>query len=130
MLVAILGVLKAGAAYVPLDPLWPAEHLQYVISDSSIEVVVTRDDMLDRLSLPQIKTLSLSEAGTVDRNGEQLPQVAPSDPAYVIYTSGSTGQPKGVEISHANIVASTLSRSEFYPEAPERFLLLLSLIHI
>ena len=126
MLVAILGVLKAGAAYVPLDPLWPAEHLQYVISDSSIEVVVTRDDMLDRLSLPQIKTLSLSEAGTFDRNGEQLPQVAPSDPAYVIYTSGSTGQPKGVEISHANIVASTLSRSEFYPEAPERFLLVSS----
>src|SRR5579884_1948147 len=106
MLVALLGVLKAGAAYVPVDPTYPAERQEYMLEDAGVQVVLTQARLLDRLA-------SVPTAVALDRDWpsiEPLGAVAPAIPhdperlAYVIYTSGSTGKPKGVEIPHRALV--------------------------
>ncbi|HET9226022.1 MAG TPA: amino acid adenylation domain-containing protein, partial [Thermoanaerobaculia bacterium] len=89
MVVAVLGVLKAGGAYLPLDPTYPEERLTFAIEDSQVNVVVTQE-WLDRAE--------------IERHSPESPlvEVTPDFPAYVIYTSGSTGRPKGVVVTHAN----------------------------
>nr|WP_062331164.1 non-ribosomal peptide synthetase/MFS transporter [Herbidospora sakaeratensis] len=92
--VAILGVLKAGAAYVPLDPAQPDDRLAYLVADAGIQIAVTRRD------LPGV-----AHAVTPDERGSgPLPEVAETDLAYVIYTSGTTGRPKGVAVQHRQIL--------------------------
>ncbi len=108
MLVGILGILKAGAAYVPLDPTYPAARNQAIIDDAELATVVTAGD------LPPPST----DGPAVDRSGDHT--------AYVIYTSGSTGRPKGVPVTHRNLVHSTTARDHHYGSGPERFLLLSS----
>ena len=89
---AILGVLKAGAAYVPVNPADPADRAELVFGDSEVRLVLTGDDMA---------------TATASFGGGGNPRVAGSadDVAYVIYTSGSTGRPKGVEVAHRNVTA-------------------------
>ena len=102
MVVAILGVLKAGGAYLPLDPDYPAERLDYMVRDSGIELLLahraTRDCLDDRSSLITLEIDSLDFSGEPEAD----PQVALHGEhlAYVIYTSGSTGRPKGAAIRH------------------------------
>ncbi|HVR98950.1 MAG TPA: amino acid adenylation domain-containing protein, partial [Thermoanaerobaculia bacterium] len=108
-LTAMLGVLKAGAAYVPLDPAHPDERLAFMVEDCGAKVLLTRRSLLDaRPALGEgIETIFLDEIGDVDASGEDAP-VRPEDLCYVIYTSGSTGKPKGVGIEHrslSNLVA-------------------------
>jgi amino acid adenylation domain-containing protein len=105
MLVGMLGILKAGAAYVPLDPAYPSERLAFMIEDSQIAVLVTQDEIVPRLSTNGLACLSLSRprgAGWMTHN----PDVTMDEQhlAYVIYTSGSTGKPKGTAITHRNVV--------------------------
>ncbi|MEU7991084.1 MFS transporter [Streptosporangium canum] len=99
--VAVLGVLKAGAAYLPLDPDHPADRLAYVLSDAGARAVVTAPELRDRLpgDLPAVFAEHLDEAdsGPVDSG------VTPGDLAYVIYTSGTTGRPKGVAVQHRQV---------------------------
>ena len=92
LLVAVLGVLKAGAAYVPLDPLYPPDRIAFMAEDAKLSVFLTRDRVL--------------EATEAKRHGTADPAnlASPDDRAYVIYTSGSTGRPKGVEIAHRALV--------------------------
>ncbi|CAG9164011.1 non-ribosomal peptide synthetase [Cupriavidus pampae] len=99
MVVALLGILKAGAAYVPLDPNYPAERLAYMVEDSGIGWLITDSTVRDRL--PRANLLDLDKL--LEYPHEHDPDVAvhPDQLAYVIYTSGSTGRPKGVGISHA-----------------------------
>ena len=105
MLVALYAVHKAGAAYVPLDPVYPRDRLAYMIADAGLQVVVTQRAFVD--SVPVGKAVVLEDVAS---RLESLPadnlgvQVAPSDLAYVIYTSGSTGKPKGVMVEHGNVV--------------------------
>lgn len=102
LLVAILGVLRAGACYLPLDPQYPASHLAFMLADSKTRLVVTTRASRD--SCPDGCTpLVLEEVETV----ANLSPVAsvPDDSAYVIYTSGSTGVPKGVPIRHSSCAA-------------------------
>ncbi|HEY2740313.1 MAG TPA: condensation domain-containing protein, partial [Thermoanaerobaculia bacterium] len=87
MIVAVLGILKAGAAYVPLDPAYPRERLDFMIEDARLQVLVTGAD------LEAVEGLAPSPVG-----GEKA--TAPESLAYVIYTSGSTGRPKGVMVHH------------------------------
>src|SRR6185369_12365241 len=87
--VALLGVLKAGAAYVPLDPDHPADRLAFQEKDAGLRLILTSRDLAD---------LTAGEDGRLDVS------VAPDNPAYVLYTSGSTGRPKGAMISHRAIV--------------------------
>ncbi|PHV07123.1 non-ribosomal peptide synthetase [Janthinobacterium sp. BJB412] len=102
MLVALLGILKAGAAYLPLDPAYPAERLAFMLEDSAASVVVTEGALLGQLPAQAPATLLLDGLGAAD----EAPAVAlgADAPAYVIYTSGSTGRPKGVLLPHRAVV--------------------------
>jgi amino acid adenylation domain-containing protein len=102
--VGILGILKAGAAYLPLDPAYPDERLAYMLEDSGAQLVVTAADAADRLPAG-VEQLRLDEHETQSERADfMLPEVSPEALAYVIYTSGSTGRPKGVQVTHANVV--------------------------
>lgn len=107
LMVALLAILKAGSAYIPLDPVYPAERLQHVFDNSRPAAVITRSALRDRLPpgeatiLVLDKETELTTAQTM-RPLSHLP--SPSDPAYLIYTSGSTGRPKGVQIPHQALV--------------------------
>jgi len=105
MLAALLGILKTGAGYVPLDPAFPQERLTYMVGDASLAALVTQRSHADRFDLRGRPVLAL------DALADELAQASPLrahagqgiDPesiAYVIYTSGSTGKPKGVQVPH------------------------------
>ena len=103
MLVAVLGVLKAGAAYVPLDPRCPGDRLSFIVRDAQARVVVTEEALADLVAAGTASVVSL------DRHREAIAQrsdkdlkmrIGPENLAYVLYTSGSTGRPKGVQVSH------------------------------
>ncbi|MGI8826251.1 MAG: non-ribosomal peptide synthetase [Chloroflexota bacterium] len=104
--IASLGIMKVGAGFVPLDPAYPRERLEFVLRDCGASSVVTRENM--RASLPSVAPdLVLLDRG-LDIAGRGLDGVAaseltPRDTAYVIYTSGSTGRPKGVQVEHGSV---------------------------
>jgi acyl-CoA synthetase (AMP-forming)/AMP-acid ligase II len=100
MIVAMLAILGAGAAYVPLDPDYPLARLRYIVEDSQVALVLGEKDTTDILGRPSVDRLDPSE-WPHDPPSEPLPTPNSTDPAYVIYTSGSTGTPKGVVIEHA-----------------------------
>ncbi len=115
LIVGLLGILKAGAAYIPLDPAYPPERLAFMLEDSQISTLVTQQDLLTIIPThaAQIVCLdrdSLSERpcqrSIVATQPQDLPhsEVTPDNLIYTIYTSGSTGKPKGVQITHANVV--------------------------
>jgi amino acid adenylation domain-containing protein len=127
MPLAILAVLKAGCAYVPLDPAYPAERLAFMMKDTQLKTVITNSSLLPRIpQMPvQIICLDRDSDAIATESEENLPTTPLLDhPAYVIYTSGSTGNPKGVVISHRNLVHSTLARMAYYTEPAGAFLLL------
>ena len=104
MVVAILAVLKAGAAYVPMDPTYPAERLSFILSDAQPMLLITQKESL---ILPSnARTIDLDREWPLiakQSDGEPEVLITKNDLAYVIYTSGSTGQPKGVMITHGNL---------------------------
>ncbi|MBV9775089.1 MAG: AMP-binding protein, partial [Gemmatimonadetes bacterium] len=97
LVVALLGVLKAGAAYVPLDPAYPAERLAYVLEDAGIGVALAQERTRDRLPAAGVEVVSLDREEDAPA-GPPAMAVRPEGLAYVIYTSGSTGRPKGVMV--------------------------------
>lgn len=100
MIIAIVGVLKLGAAYLPMDPATPAERFRAIVADSGIKALLVRGDSRHFVT-PGLATIRLDEE-TCSRERElpALPAAGSADLAYVIYTSGSTGTPKGVMVSH------------------------------
>jgi amino acid adenylation domain-containing protein len=127
MVVALLAALKAGAAYVPLDPAYPSERLAYMLEDSEPAVLITQAAIRSALAerLPAIPTLDLESdetqwIGQSERNLER--SAAGSDArslAYIIYTSGSTGAPKGVMVEHANVVRLMKSTESWFGFGPD-----------
>ncbi|MFC2106156.1 amino acid adenylation domain-containing protein, partial [Candidatus Bipolaricaulota bacterium] len=106
LIVGLLGILKAGAAYLPLDPHFPLDRLRFMVEDAAIEVLLTQSDLAARLPTDGIQTVRLDEVWPAIAQLDPAPSIEalPDQLAYVIYTSGSTGKPKGVMVSHRNVV--------------------------
>jgi amino acid adenylation domain-containing protein len=106
MLVTLLGVLKSGAAYLPLDPGYPTERLHFMLADAGAKLVVTRAALLDRVPAGATSVVTDRDAAAIARqDGSDLGRTShPDNLAYVMYTSGSTGTPKGVQVHHRGVV--------------------------
>lgn len=139
MVIALLGILKAGAAYLPIDPQFPQERTRYMLEDSRVGMVLTQDTLaaeVRKVFTRQILTIEEALKPKEDshtRAGEALPAreresgdpVTPRSPAYVIYTSGSTGRPKGIQIQHRPVVNCLQAFREILtPRHRKRFLAL------
>ena len=103
LVLALVGILRAGAAYVPLETEWPDRRLSQVIGEASVSLVLTAEDLQDRLRETSAEPLCVSEAVAQGRSGWVSPSIHPENIAYVIFTSGSTGRPKGVSVPHAGL---------------------------
>ncbi|MFC9386477.1 non-ribosomal peptide synthetase [Streptomyces venezuelae] len=122
MTAALLAVLKAGAAYLPIDPKYPADRIAYMLSDSGPATLVTTTELAGRLPDAECAVLLLDEERTTaelaalpdhaPEDGDRPQPLDPRHPAYVIYTSGSTGRPKGVTVDHAGFAAMVASLVE------------------
>ncbi len=107
MAIALLGILKAGAAYVPLDPAFPQERLALMLEDSQLSVLLTESDQLAKLPHHQAQVVCLdTDWEKITQYADQNPdsEITPDNLAYTIYTSGSTGKPKGVQVLHRGVV--------------------------
>jgi amino acid adenylation domain-containing protein len=101
LVAAVLGILKSGAAYLPLDPRQPAARNNYCISDAGATIVLVDGQLPTDMAVGQARIINLRESG---QSAACHVVVSPSDLAYVLYTSGSTGRPKGVLVEHRNVV--------------------------
>ena len=118
MVVALLGILKTGAAYIPLDPSHPADRLQFMLEDAEATLLVTQSGVLKKLRFSEAKTVNLDTdwQGIARTSADNLStRVEPGDPAYVLYTSGSTGRPKGVKGTHRGAINRFQWMWERYP---------------
>ncbi len=107
MIIGLIGTLKAGAAYVPMDPIFPPERLRYVLEDARTPVVLTLKPLTKSWSFGDAQVVHLDadwETVALESTGKPSELARPEDIAYVIYTSGSTGKPKGVEVPHRAVV--------------------------
>ncbi|MFT6265595.1 MAG: amino acid adenylation domain-containing protein [Oleiphilaceae bacterium] len=112
MLVALLGILKTGASYIPMDPGYPKERLAYMAEQADIRLIITCESVKDDIDYFKYELLSIDEHWNKisDQSfSHQLPVVDPENIAYVIFTSGSTGLPKGVQVPHRSVVNFLLS---------------------
>ena len=117
MIVALLGILKTGAAYLPLDPSLPRERLAFMLEDASVSVLLTEEQLSTRLPEHGAEMIYLDRQREAIASGDEANPVwtgTTENLAYVIYTSGSTGRPKGVAVSHQSLVNHSLAVSAAY----------------
>jgi amino acid adenylation domain-containing protein len=123
LIVGLLGVLKAGAAYLPLDPAYPQERLAYVLADTGASVLLTQERLAGKLPVNGVKVLRLDAdwPSVAVESGEDLERspAHPDNLAYVIYTSGSTGLPKGVLVPHSGVCNVAEAQSRLLQLGPE-----------
>ncbi|MEX1118676.1 MAG: amino acid adenylation domain-containing protein [Terrimicrobiaceae bacterium] len=124
MVVGMLGILKAGGAYLPLDPEYPADRVAFMIEDSGVPVIVTRESTVSLLPKTTARLVRLDTDWPLivaGRSGQLTRGVQPHHLAYMIYTSGTTGRPKGVLIPHQAVVNHMCWMRDVFPmEADDR----------
>ncbi|MEU4507823.1 condensation domain-containing protein, partial [Streptomyces sp. NPDC024089] len=103
LIATLLGILKAGAAFVPLDPEYPADRITYMVEDTGTPLIITSSDLAGRLP-GGIERILVDTQWPGGPDCDPEPLASPDDLAYVIYTSGSTGRPKGVALEHRGVV--------------------------
>ena len=126
MVVGLLGILKAGGTYIPIDPTYPAERIRYVLEDANAPVLITESELVPTLPTDGKHVICLdADWGEIGCLAEEPVDVetAPDDLAYIIYTSGSTGKPKGVQIPHHALVNFLVSMQKEPGILPEDTLL-------
>lgn len=121
MIIGLLAILKAGAAYVPLDPNLPAARLAYLVQDAGLKLVVADLEIQERLPSDTVM-MSAAQAGVTLPESNPDIVMSPDNLAYVIYTSGSTGQPKGVGVSHRAIGNQLHWMEQQFGTGPQRIL--------
>jgi len=116
MIIGILGIIKAGAAYVPIDPEYPTERIKYILNDTKTDIILTQSHLVEKLQkTTNISLIDLISNCYKDQNSANLPiQNKSTDLAYVIYTSGTTGNPKGVMIGHKSLVNRLIWQKKVY----------------
>ena len=127
MMVGLLAILKAGAAYLPLDPSYPKARLEYIIEDSQIDLIITQMSLLNIMqnTNKQCQQIILDDGGFIlklDEYSSTNPLIAELNSghlAYVIYTSGSTGQPKGVMLEHQGAINLALAQISHFSVTPQ-----------
>ncbi|WAC44402.1 amino acid adenylation domain-containing protein [Pseudomonas sp. SL4(2022)] len=121
MIVAMLAVLKAGGAFVPLDPDYPRERLSYMVEDSGLQWLITSSDLAERLPLGEgVEALYLDQLDlSAFEASVPMVQLHPLNLAYLIYTSGSTGQPKGVAVNHLGLSMHVQTIGQRYGMTPD-----------
>lgn len=103
MMIGLFGIMKSGAAYLPIDPEYPQERIEYMLKDSNSKLLITQEQLEDLVKADDITRLFLEK--DFAEGNENNPEIInnPNDLIYVIYTSGSTGKPKGVMLKHNNV---------------------------
>jgi len=122
MIVALLAVLKAGAAYVPLDPAYPRERLRFMIEDAGVSILLTEQALVDRLPENGPKRVLIDTDKTAIQPHSRmspLSGVSAGNLVYIIYTSGTTGRPKGVMLDHREVVNCVLWMQSTYALTPQ-----------
>ncbi|MFJ8166812.1 amino acid adenylation domain-containing protein, partial [Streptomyces sp. NPDC096136] len=120
---AILGITKAGAGYLPIDPEYPADRITYMLNDATPALLLTTDDLVGELGSGlaiEDLTAAWDEQPTANpTHADRIAFLGPANTAYTIYTSGSTGRPKGASVSHAGLASVTASLTERCSTGPE-----------
>ncbi|OOM73735.1 linear gramicidin synthase subunit D [Clostridium puniceum] len=114
MAVGIMGILKAGAAYLPIDPEYPEDRIKYMLEDSKSQMLLTQKKLIDVLSYSG-QIIDIEDNSLYECEKSNLGKVSePNNLSYIIYTSGTTGKPKGVMVEHRSVVDTLLWRKEEY----------------
>ena len=116
-IVAMLAVLKTGAAYLPIDPALPAARIEFMLADAAPIAAVTTAGLAGRLDGCDLVVIDVDDPAVDRQPGTALPAPAPDDVAYLIYTSGTTGVPKGVAVTHHNVTQLLASLDAGLPAA-------------
>ncbi|MER5968150.1 amino acid adenylation domain-containing protein [Streptomyces sp. NPDC002055] len=125
LVTGLLAVAKSGAAYLPLDPDYPADRLAYMLADAAPAALVTDSATAARLPAHDLPVIAVDGPEAADRPATDLEQsertrpLRPDDPAYVIYTSGSTGRPKGVVVTHHNVTRLFTATDHWFGFGPD-----------
>ncbi len=124
MVVGLLGAMKAGAAYVPMDPDYPSDRLSYMLESSQVKVMLTQEHLRERMPLftgPVLELDGAEERSRIAKQRSENPDVAhlPENLAYIIFTSGSTGRPKGAMNSHGALLNRLLWMQAEYRLGPD-----------
>ncbi len=101
--VAMLAVLKTGAAYLPIDPALPPARIEFMVADATPIAAITTTGLADRLDGCDLPVIDVNDPAVDTQPSTPLPAPAPDDLAHIIYTSGTTGVPKGVAVTHHNV---------------------------